>query len=113
MISFDDLSDDNPLVDLDFEEMAAERGDFEIVRLSPNPAESYARVEVMAYKGTPVRIELVDLNGKVVDVIFEGDLSRGQTFRTIVNTNNLYNGVYTVRAYSQMHADVTKLVIQK
>ncbi len=112
-ISFADLSDENPVVDLDFEEAAADKGDFEIVRISPNPSKDVSMIEYRSYTNNSVRLEVTDLSGRLIEVLYDGNVIAGETYRTNINTTELENGLYQIRLYSLNHASNKKLVVAK
>jgi hypothetical protein len=115
-IRFEDLGNDinGPGVD-GFENAGAIRGDFAIVNLYPNPVSDAAdaRMSVHVKNASVVRIEVVDVNGRILEVPFEGALLDGQELNAIVPTARLESGMYTVRVVSDDHSDFRKLMILK
>jgi hypothetical protein len=92
---------------------AADKGDFHIVNIAPNPAVDVTRVEFTTKTMNTVRLEVFDMSGRVVAILFEGDVTAGETYNTVLNTSALESGVYTVRIASLSHADHKKLVVSK
>jgi hypothetical protein len=113
VISFADLGGENPIIDIDAEEAYNAKGDFQIVKITPNPTSDLARVEFKANTNNTVILEVVDLSGRVVDVAFNGNIVNGETYRSVVDTRELESGIYTIRLYSLNHADNKKLVVTK
>jgi hypothetical protein len=112
-ISFEDLGGDVPEVGVDADEMIDPKADFQIVKLSPNPTSDIARIEFYANTNNTVRLEVNDLSGRTVAILFEGNITAGETYNSVVNTEKLQSGIYTVRLYSLSHVDYKKLVVSK
>jgi hypothetical protein len=113
IISFEDLDGNAPEVEFDAYEMVDPKGDFQIVKVAPNPSSDIARVEFAANVSTTVRMELLDLNGRVVNVMFEGRITKGEVYRSLINSSQLENGVYFVRIQSLTHSDQTRIMIAR
>ncbi|MFN3597808.1 MAG: M1 family aminopeptidase [Rubricoccaceae bacterium] len=64
--------------------------------VAPNPAGPRAAVNVALPVGGPVRLTLLDAQGRLVRVLFEGQLPPGQT-PVALTTEGLGSGVYFVR----------------
>ena len=92
---------------------APSKNDFDIVVLAPNPTSAFTRLTVESRVNQVVRMEVFDLNGKVVELLYEGELFAGQTRSQVVTTDRLQAGVYTVRVASPWHTDYRKLIVTR
>lgn len=76
----------------------------------PNPAAGVARVLVDLPSRQSVRVEVLDLLGRVVAVAFEGE---AQTEAIALDTRSLAPGAYLVRVSSEMAQDVRRLTVTR
>ncbi len=113
VISFADLGGEVPGVGYEADEMVDPKGDFQIVKISPNPTNAVSRIEFVANTNNTVRLEVNDMNGRTVAVPFEGNIMAGERYNPVVNTEHLQSGVYMVRLYSLNHVEFKKLVVSK
>ncbi|MDG2246991.1 MAG: T9SS type A sorting domain-containing protein [Flavobacteriales bacterium] len=114
LISFADLDGINPLAGDGNETAAFEpKGDFQITRITPNPAIARTMIEYYTSTNNSVRLAVYDMSGREVAVLFEGNVTKGETYRTDYSTAELESGMYTVRLSSLNHADYQKLVVTK
>lgn len=78
----------------------------------PNPAQDNTMVEFSLEKRDNITVEVMDLNGKVVQQVFTGDLGIG-THQFPVNTAELSSGIYLVRLMTDDGKYLTrKLVVE-
>ncbi len=83
------------------------------ISLSPNPAQAQSVVSFVPVKDGRVKIDLYDLNGKLVDVRFEGDLFKNIPFQTTLSLESLANGVYFVHVNDGADVQTLKVVVAK
>jgi PKD repeat protein len=62
----------------------------------PNPAQDNTMIEFSLDKQESVNVEVMDLNGKIVQAVYAGQLNNG-VHRFPVNTAELSSGIYLVR----------------
>ncbi len=78
----------------------------------PNPAQDNTMVEFSLEQNDQITVEVMDLNGKVVQQVYAGDLAMG-THRFPVNTAELSSGIYLVRLLTDEGKYLTrKLVVE-
>lgn len=78
----------------------------------PNPAQDNTMVEFTTENRENVNVEIIDLNGKVVQNVFAGELSNG-THQFPVQTAELSAGIYLVRLVTDEGKYLTrKLVVE-
>jgi hypothetical protein len=113
-ITFDDLGIDPPIVNpIGAGEAQVSKGDFDIVKVSPNPAVERTNIEFVSKVNTTVIMEVYDLSGRVVATLYQGNVFEGETYRTTFNTSQLESGMYTIRLASTTSAKHQKLSVQK
>ncbi len=67
----------------------------------PNPFVTESLVEINMNRTESVRIELVDMLGRSLRVLFDGTLAAGETLRQYVPGDNLAAGLYVVRVQGE------------
>jgi hypothetical protein len=112
-ITFEDLGDPIPGVTPVPEEVQADKGDFVIIRVNPNPAVSYTQVEFQANVNNSVRMEVYDLSGRMVATLFNANVKKGERYIADFNTNGLESGMYTIQLYSETARVYEKLSVTK
>jgi len=81
------------------------------LRVVPNPASSQAVVEVGLPAEMKVKVELFDVNGKLVQVLENGIVQNNESIE--LNVENLASGTYTVRLQTASTQLVRTLTVQK
>ncbi|MCK4678872.1 MAG: T9SS type A sorting domain-containing protein [Bacteroidales bacterium] len=81
--------------------------DFEIY---PNPAKRMFKVQSSTFKVQSCKIELIDLFGKRVAVLFEG---KSNTDQLEFDVSHLQSGVYLCKIRTENHSLTKKIIIQK
>lgn len=66
------------------------------ISLFPNPANDQLNVEIDMTTPDPIRIEVLDLQGKTIQTLYQGQASLGTSF-IAMNTSALSNGFYLVK----------------
>jgi len=77
----------------------------------PNPADDFSIVNVQLSKAAEVDIQLVDVQGKIVQQISKKQMLPG-FYTTQINTQNLSQGVYWVKATVNNAYRTSKLIVQ-
>lgn len=78
------------------------------LQVYPNPAVDEITVNLKAYENRPVRLELYDIQGKVLEVI---EVNTAETTTERIDLSPYHNGIYLIRAQSEGLPDATKRVI--
>jgi len=84
---------------------------FKIDGIHPNPATNYAQVNILINDFQHVRFELINLDGKIVQVL-NRSLNPGKHSVTF-NLDNLLAGMYFIKAKSNKLNDTKRLIIRK
>ncbi|MFT7295862.1 MAG: hypothetical protein ACI80P_000617, partial [Flavobacteriales bacterium] len=114
LISFADLDGINPIAGDGMETAVFEpKGDFQITRIAPNPSVYRTMIEYYTSTYNTVELAVYDMSGRKIQVLFQGNITAGETYRTDYSTAELESGMYTVRLSSENHADYQKLVVTK
>lgn len=77
----------------------------------PNPAISLAKLRLNS-ENEWIRVEVLDLNGAIVQVVFEGNLSKGE-HNIPMEINDLSFGQYIVKVHKESGLETIKLVKAK
>ncbi|MEO0404379.1 MAG: T9SS type A sorting domain-containing protein, partial [Bacteroidota bacterium] len=91
----------------------AQKGEFDIVKVAPNPATEQAVIEFKAYTNNTVVLEVYDLSGRVVGTLYDGNIKSGETYRTTFDASAVQSGLYTIRLSSLTSAKYQKLSVSK
>jgi hypothetical protein len=113
VISFEDQGTTPPVVGGDFDEANSGKGDFILTKIVPNPAADYTKIMFQANTNNTVRLEVFDMNGRVVAVLYEGNITKGENYSMDLRTSEFQSGMYTVRLSSLNHSDYQKLVVTR
>ncbi len=82
-------------------------------KVYPNPFATMAHLEFSSAKNSHVTVELVDLTGRVVKSLFEGDVMKDAANTLEVNSNELRNGIYIMKIKSNDEIYNQRIYIQK
>ena len=77
----------------------------------PNPARDVARVTFTVAEASPVRVELYNLLGQRVQVLFEGTMAAGAEQSVDVDASRLAAGVYVLRLESDGEQVMQRLTV--
>lgn len=69
---------------------------FSNLNLYPNPTTNLTYLEFTCEKSKNVNVELVDITGKIINNIFQGNIISGENYKFAIN-NNLSRGIYTLK----------------
>ncbi len=78
------------------------------LQVYPNPTVGEVTVNLSAYANRAVRLELYDIQGKVLEVI---EVNTSETSTEQLDLSAYHNGIYLIRAQSEGLPDATKRVI--
>ncbi|MBR3938722.1 MAG: T9SS type A sorting domain-containing protein [Bacteroidales bacterium] len=81
------------------------------VRIYPNPAASYANIEMEIANATNVSIRIFDMSGKVVYTKSLDNLTEGIYTETI-NCQNMQKGVYLINVLTESQMMTSKLIVK-
>jgi hypothetical protein len=81
------------------------------ISLSPTPAKDCGRLNIELAAESNVRIEIVDISGRIVSVPFDGRLSAGQNLIAWNVARSMPNGVYFARANIGRESVSVKLIV--
>lgn len=84
---------------------------FSIDAVAPQPLQDRGTIRFTLPEALPVRLELIDLNGKLVGLAFDGEARAGQT-QLAWERGNLASGIYFMRLVAGGHTAVKKIVLQ-
>jgi subtilisin-like proprotein convertase family protein len=78
------------------------------LQVYPNPTVGEVTVNLSAYANRAVRLELYDIQGKVLEVI---EVNTSETSTERLDLSAYHNGIYLIRAQSEGLPDATKRVV--
>jgi hypothetical protein len=79
----------------------------------PNPSNGQFRVQVVAGADGPAQMDLIDLSGRRVGNLFNGELKAGEKRDVLVNVPELPTGIYTIRLQGSQGVKHLRVSIQK
>lgn len=79
--------------------------------VGPNPAANRTALRLEVREAQAVRAELVDVTGRTVAVLHDGDVAAGRPLRLDVDAGALAPGVYVVRVVGASFAAAERLVV--
>jgi hypothetical protein len=78
----------------------------------PNPVKSEAFVEFNLDEATPVEISILDLQGRIINTVYDGRMDQGK--QTIsFNTETYTNGIYICRLKTGLISEISRFVVNK
>lgn len=95
------------MVVLNTAELSKEKLDWKVI---PNPVQDVGLVQVFIEQSTYSRVSLLDVNGKKVRTIFEGQLNKGE-HQMSIETASLSAGIYLLSWESNEGRSVRKLIV--
>lgn len=82
------------------------------LKVYPNPVVSTARISfVMPNASSNAKIQLVDMNGRIVETIFKGNLEQGSQNISWKNKNKLKAGIYIVKLIFDGESETFSVII--
>ncbi|MFQ5568931.1 MAG: T9SS type A sorting domain-containing protein [Rhodothermales bacterium] len=88
-------------------------GTFEFSAPYPNPFQSQARFTLRLGRGESVRVEVYDMLGRRVRLLFEGRLSANAAYLFVLDAGDLPGGVYMIRAMGRSFSAVRPVMLVK
>ena len=85
--------------------------DITMSSIAPNPASDHASFSYVVNKPMHVLIDIVDINGNLVQKVFEGNASSDFAHVHQIQTGNMTSGVYLIRITSEKEMTFAKLVV--
>jgi len=82
-------------------------------KVYPNPFSSVAHLEFTSVSDSHVQVDLLELSGRVVKSLFEGDVNSDANTKVEVSSEELNNGMYLVRIKSGNDTYNQRIFIQK
>jgi hypothetical protein len=79
----------------------------------PNPATRFTNLEYRLDYASQVRIELLDITGRVVRDVFTGDVQAGELKRATTDTRHLPPGTYLYRILTDQEVIMKKSIISR
>lgn len=77
----------------------------------PNPSPGIVNVEFSTSKATMVTVEVLDMSGRVVKLLFHQEAQEGQVYRLQMDGNGLPNGIYFTKLTTGTEVIVEKVMI--
>jgi PKD repeat protein len=84
---------------------------FGIDAVAPQPLQARGMIRFSLPQAMPVRLELIDLSGKMVGVVYEGQANAGQT-QLAWERGSLASGIYFLRMAADGHHAVKKIILE-
>ena len=79
----------------------------------PNPTEGITTVEFMVSSDNKAIVEIFDMNGRLVESLFNQDVQAGNTYRVDFDGSSLPNGIYLVKYITDDETVIEKLMIAR
>lgn len=79
----------------------------------PNPSNGPVNVEFEINSNSRTILEIMDMNGRVIETLFNADAQVGQTYRVEFNGLNLPNGIYITKLCTETGIKIDKIMISK
>ncbi len=79
----------------------------------PNPAENHATFEFSVMESANVSLSVLDLSGKVIGVLFDGNMKAAQTHTMTFDVTHLQSGIYFARLITPNGIVKKKFVVLK
>ena len=81
--------------------------------IAPNPAKELVRISMVSSSDNLITIELFDVNGKRVEMLYRNQVFAGQPVNIDYDVTGLMQGTYMVRVTGEQYNDIRRLVITK
>ncbi|MEO8146770.1 MAG: T9SS type A sorting domain-containing protein [Bacteroidia bacterium] len=82
-------------------------------KVYPNPFSTVANLEIKSAKDSHVKVELLDLTGRVVKSLYEGDTKQDDAKTIAISSDELRSGIYLLKIKSDNEVYNQRLFIQK
>jgi chitinase len=81
-----------------------------VLEANPNPFSAKLNVRFTARQSANARVELFDLQGRSIHVVYSGQMSAGETKETELETSELPDGIYVLQFINGKHVARLKLM---
>ena len=88
-------------------------GDLFIGNIFPNPVSDKAQINYEVAKTTNVTLDVLDMNGNLVQTLFTGSAEAGITYQQMFDVAGIESGVYMVRLTGNNTAKFERVVVAK
>ena len=88
-------------------------GDLFIGNIFPNPVNDRAKINYGVAKTSNVTLDVLDMNGNLVQTIFSGSAEAGVTYQQMFEVAGIESGVYMVRLTGNNTAKFERVVVAK
>ncbi|PKP36356.1 MAG: hypothetical protein CVT98_08165, partial [Bacteroidetes bacterium HGW-Bacteroidetes-15] len=78
----------------------------------PNPFSNKVNISILSDRVQSADITIYDVNGRIIDSIFKGNLTTGENNLEWVNSKNVKSGIYFLVINTQLTREVKKLILQ-
>ncbi len=95
----------------EFEATIRVEGTHQLTPAYPNPSSQQARFALSVSERQAVHVALYDVQGRRVQVLFDGTLPRDNARTFAVETSRLASGLYFIRATGESFADTERLTV--
>ena len=79
----------------------------------PNPSNGPVNIEFEINQNSRTILEIMDMNGRVVETLFNAEAQVGQTYRVEFDGLNLPNGIYITKLCTETGIKIDKIMISK
>ena len=86
-------------------------GTYELTQAYPNPFTDYARFNLTVAREQNVRVELFDMNGRMIRTVYDGVLPAGENRLFKISGENLSSGTYFYRVSGENFATTKSVVL--
>ena len=112
-ISFEDQGEDEePAYNME-NEISSVEGGLYIGNIFPNPVRGEAQITYKVSETSIITLDVLDMNGNLVETIFTGNAEAGVTYNEILKTAGIESGVYMVRLASNSSSTNQRVVVAK
>ncbi len=84
-----------------------------VMETFPNPSVGHVNVEFVSDKNNLVTVEVIDMNGRIVETLFRQNANAGQEYRLSFEGSNLPNGVYITKLTTESEVVIKKVLIAR
>ncbi len=84
-----------------------------VFNIYPNPAEGHAQVDFVSEVQDHVQIQMLDLNGRVIRQLYEGEVAERELYSFELDGNELPAGVYLLKVEGESQQQVRKWVLTR
>ena len=114
-ISFEELEEDEEVSETETTTVSFDtvEGDLFIGNIFPNPVNDRAQINYGVAKTSNVTLDVLDMNGNLVQTIFTGSAEAGVTYQQMFEVAGIESGVYMVRLTGNNTAKFERVVVAK